>query len=713
MIDSEIPPLWLPSRPSGTNERRFHLPSLLRMRLKGEGLPCVLVVAGSDRPLHLIVSDRAGAELARETLTGPAPIPVFLPKGAARLTLAGVAGGEDPVRLGYFPVQKVALKLHAFANGAFTGRSPRARWKAAGVAARTLRGALTALIEASPAGQAGDARRYRPYRAKYVGDFKEVPPADAAPALSFLTPLGATPLADLARCAKALAGQTDAAWEWIIAVPLDRMAAEGSAIAAAAGSSARLVTAADASLPVALSAAMDAATGGLLSPLDAVGRPTRDAVAMIRAAFARHADLVLAYTDEEYLDAGGLPIYGVFKPAFNAHLLQAAPYMGHLVAARREAASGTGFAAAAGEAVLYDFLLRLSAPLPKEAIRHIPRVAYGGPERSGAGFAPSGAQAAADALARVSGVPVELVAGGRHLRPLYPVPEPEPVVSIVVPTRDRAPLLRKALFSLIARTSYRAFEIVVVDNGSTEADTFALFEEVKAAWPATRIVRDDGDFNFPRICNAGVDQASGSLILLLNNDVEIVDGDWLGEMVSLACLPHAGVVGAKLLFPDNTVQHAGVLVGLFRYADHWFAHSAADAPGYQDRLLVRQNLSAVTGACLMVRKDVWDKIGPLDAKRFAEDCNDIDLCLRARRAGYDVVFTPFARLLHYESASRGKKRSKAHRQRLKAQRARMEAAWHTASFVDPHFNPNLDRKSLYAIVARAPEGPRDPRTDAV
>lgn len=129
--------------------------------------------------------------------------------------------------------------------------------------------------------------------------------------------------------------------------------------------------------------------------------------------------------------------------------------------------------------------------------------------------------------------------------------------------------------------------------------------------------------------------------------------------------------------------------------------------------MVRQNLSAVTAACLLIRRDVWDAIGPLDAERFAEDCNDIDLCLRARRAGYEVVFSPFALLVHHESASRGKKRAKAHRERLKAQRARMEAIWHNSTLVDPHYSPNLDRKSLFAAQARAPEGPRAPRTGEV
>ncbi|OYX88781.1 MAG: hypothetical protein B7Y75_00130 [Azorhizobium sp. 35-67-5] len=302
---------------------------------------------------------------------------------------------------------------------------------------------------------------------------------------------------------------------------------------------------------------------------------------------------------------------------------------------------------------------------------------------------------------------------GGAVRPHLSPPKERPLVSLIIPTRDRADLLGMALRSLIAMTAYRDFEIVIVDNGSVMPETFALFEEIKAIWPATQVVRDDGAFNYPRICNAGVAAARGEMICLLNNDIEVVEAEWLDEMVALASTPRTGIVGAKLLFPDRTLQHAGVVVGLFRYAAHGFSHAAEDLPGPFGRLASRVNVSAVTGACLMISRACWDRIGPLDAERFAEDCNDIDLCLRARRAGYEVVWTPFACLIHHESASRGRRRTKAHRERLKAQRRRMEALWHTRTLVDPHYNPNLARSSLHAALAEAPEGPRDPRTDAI
>lgn len=700
MHETEIPPLWLKSTPAATGGKGFALPAVLRLRARRAGLAIVLAGKGAGAPLAFTFATATGAA-GGETLLPGVPTVALVPAGATRIEVAGAPPG---FRLGYYPVHKVALKLHAFANGSFEGLGLPRRWKAAGAAARTLRGALHALVSAAPARRRAEAARYRAFRARFVGDFTEVPAAGAAPRLSLLTDGGSATAADLSACAAALAVQTDRNFEWLIALPPD-----APDVLAKAAAGARVVTA-EGGPAERLAAALEAAEGGLVLFLDAPAQPTRDAVALLRDAFARHPGCALAYTDEERLDAAGAPLHGVYHPAFNRHLMEASGYLRRFAALPSADALRLGLDPAAGPAAVFDLLLRHSSALPDVRIRHVPRVAVGLKDHP-PGFAPEEIDAAAAAVARWRGVEVGII--GRHLRPLYPVSSPAPLVSIVVPTRDRAALLSVALRSLIERTAYRAFEIIIVDNGSVEPATFALFDEIKALWPATVVVRDDGDFNFPRICNLGVDAARGEMILLLNNDVEVVEEGWLGEMVALASLPGAGVVGAKLLFPDRTIQHAGVIAGLFRYADHWFAHSAADAPGYEDRLKVRQNLSAVTAACLLIRRDVWDAIGPLDAVRFAEDCNDIDLCLRARRAGYDVAWTPFATLLHYESASRGKKRSREHRARLKAQRARMEAIWHTSTLVDPHYSPNLDRKSLFAAQAEAPEGPRGPRTGAV
>ncbi len=725
-----IPPLPL-RRGAATAGGVAFVPSLLlRRACRDHGAAVVLHLTGAPGESQCRFDDAAGRELARAAVADGTPALVEVPRGAARLVVEGPGEALATARLGFFPIRgqfplgRLLLKLHTFARARLAPRKGAkgliGRWHAASDAARHVGLQHVARLASSPLQREIGRRDYLAFRERFVEDFAEVPPVDAAPRLCFITvcDLDAPSNDSLQACADALRAQGDTAFDWVLAVPQTRLARQEAALA-------DLVTGLGRIVPFTgcpadgLNAALDTLDDpdALVCVLDGTGRPTRDAVALVRAAFAAYPDLMLLYTDEERCDDDGRPLEPVFKPAFNRHLLEAWPYFGALTVLRAGRAQATGLNATFGAAAFYDFLLRYLDGLPADGVRHLPRIAYAGPDAA-PGFAdPVTAERAATALATHLGIPVAVSADGRFLRPLFPTPEEQPLVSIVIPTRDRADLMGMTLRTLVAKTNYRNFEIIIVDNGSVEPETFALFEEIKAAWPRTRVVRDDGDFNFPRICNSGVDVSEGSLILLLNNDIEVIDGTWLDEMVALISRRdhgvRTGVVGAKLLYPDRSIQHGGVMVGLFGYASHWFAHCLRETPGYEARLLVRQNLSAVTAACLLIRRDVWDEIGPLDAVRFAEDCNDIDLCLRARRAGYGVVFTPYALLIHHESASRGKKRNKAHRERLKAQHARMEEAWHTSVLVDPHHSPNLDRKNLYGAIARAPKDDRAPRTDAL
>uniref|UniRef100_UPI003139DFAD glycosyltransferase family 2 protein n=1 Tax=Azorhizobium sp. AG788 TaxID=2183897 RepID=UPI003139DFAD len=703
-MPEQIPPRWLRITRNAAGQPSATLPTSVRLKVRGKGLVFVLVLRGVDAPIDMVFRDGAGRDLSRARMQDGEDA-VFIPRGAAAVTVFTTA---PAVRLGYFPRSKLGLKLHAFLSGRFGSSGIAKRWRTAGAAARNLRGLHGALLQSSPAHRQEQADHYRRYRARY-GEDAGAPVAPGADlSISFVTVLPASGM-DLAACRDALLAQSDPGWEWLVVQP-DTVASD----AVGADQRVRRLHPPSSDPADSFNSALEAATGTLLVPLDPCARPTRHAVAMLRAAFAAHPDGQMLYTDEERLDAAGHPMEGIFKPAFNPHLLRSVDYIGQSCVFRATllraiAGARPGF----GGAVLYDLRLRAVETLPASAIYHLPRVAFSRtPDHHGDTFGPRDIDAAARAVRDATGVTQVLHTEGR-LRPVYTPADPRPLVSFVIPTRDRADLLGLALRSLIALTRYREFEIIIVDNGSTEPETFALFDEVKALWPATQVVRDDGGFNYPRICNRGVDVASGALICLLNNDIEVVEPGWLDEMVALACLPGTGIVGAKLLFPDRTLQHAGVIAGLFAYAGHWFAHAAATAGGYEDRLHSRQNLSAVTGACLLISRTCWDRIGPLDAERFAEDCNDIDLCLRAMAAGYEVVWSPFACLVHHESASRGRRRAKAHRERLKAQRARFEARWHASTLVDPHYNPNLRRKSLYATLASAPEGSRAPRTASV
>lgn len=703
----EIDPIWLEAAAQASGEQVHTLPLPWRLRLAIGGCAFILALdapnaKGEEASAELVFLSTSDTELARTSATGPR-CALFLPKGTTRIR----SRSASPVRLGLFPRSKVALKLHAFIFGRFSGPSGR-RWREAGAAARDLRGFHAALLESSPARHTEQAVRYRRYRATHVGDFQEVVPPARELRLTFLSVLDCdTTRETISKTLEALKVQSDPDWEWLLAATADTPADHSDVVQDLISPcpNVRLVRA-EATGNGLLEQAMACIEGGLVAALPLSGRPTRDAVAMIRAAFAAHPACEVVYTDEERLDAQGRPEAGLFKPAFNRHLLRATNYVGDLVALRTDTLRRAPRQWLDGDR--HALHLAILDGLPPGAIRHIPRVAFSTPAPCHA--APLATHAAA--ASRILGVEVSLTGEG-HLRAHYTVPEPGPLVSVVVPTRDRADLMGMALRSLIAQTQYKNFEIVIVDNGSVEEKTFALFDEIQRAWPKTQIIRDEGDFNYPRICNAGVAAARGSVLCLLNNDIEVVDGAWLGEMVALSALPRTGIVGAKLLFPDRTIQHAGVIVGLFRYAAHWFSHAPEQATGPFGRLVNRTNVSAVTGACLVITRACWDEIGPLDAERFAEDCNDIDLCLRARHAGYEVVWTPYACLVHHESASRGRRRARAHRNRLKAQRQRMEALWHTSTLVDPHYNPNLSRTSLHAALASTPQGPRDARTDAI
>lgn len=704
----KIDPVWLRAALQSPGVQMHNLPLAWRLRLAMGGCAFILALVDPADPdgeqrAALTFLSASGLDLAQVDAKGPR-CALFIPKGTTRILVRS----PQPLRLGLFPRSKVALKLHTFVWGRLSDAPIRRRWREAGAAARDLRGIHAALLEASPARLAEQAMRYRRYRSAHVGDFPDVAPPSPELRLTFLSVLDAAPArAQVQSTLDALNGQTDREWEWVLTAPhdapADLLAWVRTMIADTPGC--QLVTSTDpAEGPV--SQALAGVAGGLVAELPLCGYPTRDAVAMIRATFAEHAACEVVFTDEERIDSQGRPQVGLFKPAFNRHLLRSTDYLGHIVAARADTLRRASRQWMDGG----RHMLRLAIldALPPCAIRHIPRVAF---TNSGPCRTPS-SPLEASAAARILGVEVDVTDEG-FLKAHYPIPQPDPLVSIVIPTRDRADLMGMALRSLITRTDYKNFEIIIVDNGSVEDKTFALFEEIKTAWPRTTIIRDDGDFNYPRICNAGVAAAQGSIFCLLNNDIEVVDGGWLAEMVALCALPRTGVVGAKLLFPDRSIQHAGVIVGLFRYAAHWFSHASEHAPGPFGRLVNRTNVSAVTGACLVISRACWEEVGPLDAIRFAEDCNDIDLCLRARHAGYEVVWTPFACLVHHESASRGRRRARAHRNRLKAQRQRMEALWHTSTLVDPHYNPNLSRTSLHAALAFAPQGPRDSRTDAI
>ena len=246
---------------------------------------------------------------------------------------------------------------------------------------------------------------------------------------------------------------------------------------------------------------------------------------------------------------------------------------------------------------------------------------------------------------------------------------------------------------MLSRTDYPDIEAIVVDNGSTEPETAALFARL-AEDPRIRILPSPGPFNFSALCNQGAEAASGTVLLFLNNDVEVIEEGWLRELVSIALVPDVGAVGAKLLYPDGTLQHGGVILRERSIAGHAHPGLGGEEPGYFGRAMQAREVSAVTAACLTIRRDLFAEIGGFDAARLAIAYNDVDLCLRLRAAGKRIVWTPFARLTHHESRSRGAEDTPGKRARLAEEAAVMKERWGDRLAADPFYSPNFVPDSL-------------------
>jgi GT2 family glycosyltransferase len=272
--------------------------------------------------------------------------------------------------------------------------------------------------------------------------------------------------------------------------------------------------------------------------------------------------------------------------------------------------------------------------------------------------------------------------------------EGDPKVSILIPNKDHTADLEKCLQSIWKKTTWDNYEVIVIENNSTDPATFAYYEAAKQRYDGLRVVTyPEQGFNFSGINNFGRKAAAGEYLLLLNNDVEVLNGDWLTELLrQCAHKGGAAICGAMLYYPDDTLQHAGVITGLGGYAGHSHKYKQKGGSGYLFRTATVQDFSAVTGACLLVRASVYDEVGGLD-EQFAVAFNDVDFCLRVRDAGYRIAWTPYAQLVHYESKSRGgDEKDPAKAARFAAEQQRLYAIHGKEDILDdPYYNPNLTR----------------------
>ncbi len=264
-----------------------------------------------------------------------------------------------------------------------------------------------------------------------------------------------------------------------------------------------------------------------------------------------------------------------------------------------------------------------------------------------------------------------------------------PLVSIIIPNKDHIDDLDKAVKSIIEKTTYKNYEIIIAENNSEDDETFEYYNKLQKSHNNIQIVYYKGGFNFSAINNFAQKSAKGEYLLLLNNDIEVINGTWLDEMMGICTQDGVGIVGAKLYYPDDTLQHGGVITGLGGYAGHSHKYAKRGTSGYMFRTSTVQNFSAVTAACLLVKTSVYLQVGGLD-EEFTVAFNDVDFCLRVRNAGYRIVFTPYAELYHYESKSRGlDEKDTAKRERFDGERARMKKLYGDTLTKDPFYNINL------------------------
>ena len=409
------------------------------------------------------------------------------------------------------------------------------------------------------------------------------------------------------------------------------------------------------------------ATGEFVAFLGAGDILPEHALYEVLCALNREEPIDLLYSDQDQIDLDGQRSDPWFKPGWDPDLLLSQNYLGNLTVYRRRLVEAVGLVRPDCEgAELYDLALRAAAATAPDRVHHLPAILYHRCSESetnrleGASLALRAIRgthrAVRDHLDAQGNTKAQLGPASSWpsaVRITWPVPDPPPLVSVIVSTRDHADLLSQCVDGVLHRTDYSNLELLIVDNGSTELAALTLIERLSREDPRVRVLRHPGPFNYSALNNAAARIANGEILLLLNNDVDIIEPDWLRELVSHALRPDVGIAGAKLVYPNETIQHGGVTFGPYGQIIHLHRFARRSDPGYCGQLSVVRTLLAVTGACVAIRRAVFFEVGGFDEVNLQVGCNDIDLCLRLRVKGYRVVWTPFAELFHLESASRG------------------------------------------------------------
>lgn len=455
-------------------------------------------------------------------------------------------------------------------------------------------------------------------------------------------------------------------------------------------------------ISAASNSALEIAKGDFVALLDHDDVLPEHAMLFMAQAICEQPHTQILYSDEDKINARGERFDPHFKSDWNPDLFFSQNYVSHLGVYRRSLLQQIGgFRLGVEGSQDQDLLLRCLPHVAAEQIVHIPRVLYHWRTIEGSTALASGeksytTEAGIKALRdyfskQQPEVTVEAGLVPNTYRVRYPISEPAPLVSLLIPTRDRRALTETAVRSIIDRSTYTHFEILILDNGSVEQETLDFFAQIQQEDSRVRVLRYDHPFNYSAINNFGVRHAKGAIIGLVNNDVEVINPDWLTEMVSHCMRPEIGCVGAKLYYSNDTLQHGGVILGIGGVAGHSHKQYPRHHPGYFSRLLLTQTLSAVTAACLLIRKNIYEEVAGLDEENLHVAFNDVDFCLKVREAGYRNLWTPYAELYHYESISRGAEDSPEKIARFAREVNFMKSKWGKHLELDPFYSPNLTK----------------------
>jgi len=448
----------------------------------------------------------------------------------------------------------------------------------------------------------------------------------------------------------------------------------------------------------ATNSALELATGSYVAFLDHDDLLSQNALFEVAKVINNNPDVGIIYSDEDKINEDDYRYDPYFKPDWNPDLFLGQNFINHLSVYKLELIKKIGGLRVGYEGAQdWDLAFRVIEQIVDGKIVHIPKILYHWRATPGS-TAKDITQK--DYIAKAQGkvldehfsrtgqsVKLENILNA-FWKIEYEIPKPSPLVSIIIPTRNQKMILEKCIDSLTSLTDYEPYELLVVDNGSDEEETLQYLEKLKAD-PRITVLDYPWPFNYSAINNFAVKKARGAVLCLLNNDIEIINGDWLKIMVSLAVRPETGAIGAKLLYPDHRIQHAGVILGLGGVAGHAYLLKDENYIGQMGRALLMQNYSAVTAACMVVEKAKYEQVGGFNENELKIAFNDIDFCIRLMQAGYRNVWTPEAKLIHHESVSRGFDDTPDKQERFKSEINYMKETWGEILENDPAYNPNL------------------------